>query len=241
MRGRKWTSLILAGVLAAGVASAAQAQEAAEKVKAGAGKMEKTSKVVNPSVVLETSLGNITLDLYPAKAPKTVENFLSYVRDGFYNGLIFHRVIKGFMIQGGGFGSDLLQKQTKSPVENEAGNGLKNSRGTIAMARTNVVNSATSQFFINVVDNLSLDHKDETARGFGYCVFGQVTDGMDVVDKIRNVKTTTRGHYQDVPVEPVTIVRAYVVGEEKSKEKAPAAVGEAGKMKAEKEKLDAKK
>jgi peptidyl-prolyl cis-trans isomerase B (cyclophilin B) len=159
----------------------------------------------NPVVVMETSMGDITIELFKDKAPISAENFLSYMNDGFYDGLIFHRVIRSFMIQGGGFTPDMKQKDTKAPIKNEAGNGLSNKRGTIAMARTQVVDSATSQFFINVKDNLQLDHSDETARGFGYCVFGKVTGGMDVVDEIKKVKTTTHGQYQDVPAEPVLI------------------------------------
>ncbi|MFQ6104993.1 MAG: peptidylprolyl isomerase [Candidatus Glassbacteria bacterium] len=154
---------------------------------------------------METSMGAITIELYRDKAPISVENFLSYVKDGFYDGLIFHRVIENFMIQGGGFTPDMQKKDTKAPIKNEAGNGLSNKRGTIAMARTRVIDSATSQFFINVVDNLQLDHKDETIDGFGYCVFGKVTDGMDVVDKIRKVETATKSRYRNVPVDPVVI------------------------------------
>jgi len=165
----------------------------------------------NPIVLMKTSLGDIKLELYPQKAPKTVANFLAYVQDSFYNGTIFHRVIGNFMIQGGGFTPDMKQKGTKPPIVNEAGNGLKNLRGTIAMARTSEVNSATSQFFINVVDNPFLDHKDETPRGFGYAVFGKVIEGMDVVDKIKAVKTGTKGYYKDVPVEPVIIQSMEVV------------------------------
>jgi len=165
----------------------------------------------NPVVLMKTSMGDIKLELYPQKAPKTVANFLSYVEDGFYDGTIFHRVIGNFMIQGGGFTPDMKQKETKPSIPNEAGNGLKNLRGTIAMARTSDVNSATSQFFVNVVDNPNLDHKDETPRGFGYAVFGKVIEGMDVVDKIKEVKTTTKEYYGDVPVESVIIQSLKVV------------------------------
>jgi cyclophilin family peptidyl-prolyl cis-trans isomerase len=159
-------------------------------------------------VVMETTKGNMTIELYPDKAPKTVENFLAYVDSGFYDGTIFHRVIPGFMIQGGGMTSGMAEKLTRSPIKNEAGNGLLNTRGTLAMARTNVVDSATSQFFINVVDNAFLNHKDETPLGFGYCVFGKVTEGMDVVDSIAAVRTQTRGSYQNVPAEDVVIISA---------------------------------
>jgi peptidyl-prolyl cis-trans isomerase B (cyclophilin B) len=172
---------------------------------------EKTTSVNgNPTVVMETSKGTIEIELYPDKAPISVENFLSYVNEGYYDGLIFHRVIANFMIQGGGFDKDLNQKETKAPIKNEAGNGLKNERGTIAMARTMVVDSATSQFFINVVDNEMLDYKDNSIRGFGYAVFGKVTKGMEVVDAIKAVKTGSVGQFQDVPVEPVIITKVYV-------------------------------
>ncbi|MBS3819147.1 peptidyl-prolyl cis-trans isomerase [bacterium] len=160
----------------------------------------------NPKVLMKTSKGNITIELYPDKAPKTVENFLSYVDDRFYDGTIFHRVIKGFMIQGGGFTADFTKKSTKAPIENEADNGLKNKKGTIAMARTMEINSATSQFFINLVDNPSLNYKDDSPRGYGYCVFGKVTDGMDVVEAIGNVETTTKNGQKNVPKETIKII-----------------------------------
>ena len=169
----------------------------------------------NPKVVLNTNMGEIELELYPAKAPVSVKNFLSYVKSGFYNGTIFHRVISGFMIQGGGYDVNLNKKPTRSPIVNEAGNGLKNYRGTIAYARTNVVNSATSQFFINLVDNHFLDHKNNTPSGFGYAVFGKVIRGMGVVDKIGKVKTGIKKGMRDVPLKPVVILSAKVVGEEK--------------------------
>lgn len=165
-----------------------------------------TSKM--PQVKLETSLGDIVVELNAEKAPVTVANFLSYVNDGFYNGTIFHRVIGHFMIQGGGFDEDFQQKQTKAPIENEADNGLSNERGTLAMARTNDPHSATAQFFINVVDNDFLDFKGKAPSGWGYAVFGKVVEGMDVVDKIREVKTGMRGPHQDVPVDDVVIIKA---------------------------------
>ena len=161
-------------------------------------------------VTLHTSMGDITLELDAEKAPKTVANFLQYARDGFYDGTIFHRVINGFMIQGGGMTADMEQKTTRAPVENEANNGLKNKTGTIAMARTNDPHSATAQFFINVADNDFLDHRAPTAQGWGYAVFGKVTAGMDVVEKIKAVATGTRGFHQDVPREAVTIERVSV-------------------------------
>jgi len=169
----------------------------------------------NPMVVMETSLGTIKIELLEDKAPVTVKNFLEYVDDGYYDGTVFHRVIGNFMIQGGGFTPDMNQKETKAPIKNEADNGLENKRGTLAMARTNVVDSATSQFFINVVDNEFLNHQDKSAQGYGYAVFGRVVEGMDVVDKIKNVSTTTKGYYQDVPKDPVVIKSVKRVDEEK--------------------------
>ncbi len=155
--------------------------------------------------IMETSMGTITLELDEAKAPATVENFVKYAESGFYDDTIFHRVIDGFMIQGGGFTRDMNQKDTDSPIRNEAMNGLKNNRGTIAMARTMVVDSATSQFFINLVDNDFLNFSAPTAQGFGYAVFGKVVDGMEVVDKIAKVRTGFSGPHQNVPAEPIVI------------------------------------
>ena len=160
----------------------------------------------NPMVLISTSMGDIKVELYPEKAPATVKNFLGYVNDKFYDGTIFHRVIGKFMIQGGGMDKDMKQKATKAPLKNEAGNGLKNDTGTIAMARTNVVDSATAQFFINVKDNAFLNHRDESPAGFGYAVFGKVVEGMDVVHKIENVPTKN-----DVPTETVLIKSVTVV------------------------------
>jgi cyclophilin family peptidyl-prolyl cis-trans isomerase len=160
----------------------------------------------NPVVVIETTMGDITVELDKAKAPVSVENFLSYVKDGYYPGTTFHRVIKGFMIQGGGLTADMQRKPgTKAPIQNEANNGLKNTRGTIAMARTGEVRSATSQFFINTADNAALDHKGMAPPDYGYAVFGKVIAGMDVVDKIEGVATASKGGHQNVPSEPVTI------------------------------------
>ena len=150
-------------------------------------------------------MGNIYLELFDSKAPNTVKNFLQYVDSGFYNGTIFHRVIGNFMIQGGGFTEDMIRKITMPPIVNEATNGIKNTRGTIAMARTSRINSATSQFFINVVGNHFLNHKNKSPKGFGYCVFGQVTKGMDVVDKIKNVQIYNIGQLKNVPVNNVVI------------------------------------
>ena len=160
-----------------------------------------SAKESNVTIVIETSLGTITAELYADKAPLTVANFLAYVDDKFYDSTIFHRVIKDFMVQGGGFTPQMKQKQTKAPVKNEADNGVKNERGTLAMARTSVVDSATAQFFINHKDNAFLNHTAKNERGWGYAVFGKVTEGMDVVDKIANVATGAN----DVPQTPVEI------------------------------------
>ena len=165
---------------------------------------------------IETTLGTISLELDDNKAPATVANFAKYAKDGHYDGTIFHRVIDGFMIQGGGFTKDMNQKETREPIRNEAMNGLKNKRGTIAMARTMVVDSATSQFFINLVDNDFLDFRSPTPQGFGYAVFGTVTSGMDVVDAIAKVKTGSVGPHQNVPDTPVVIKKVTI--ETKAKE-----------------------
>jgi cyclophilin family peptidyl-prolyl cis-trans isomerase len=167
--------------------------------------MAEAQQAKNPVVTLTTSMGDVRIELFSDKAPVTTKNFLDYVEEGFYDGLIFHRVIPGFMIQGGGFDGQMQQKATKGPIKNEARNGMQNKIGTIAMARTNVVDSATAQFFINVKDNDFLDHRNESADGFGYAVFGQVVGGMDVVQKIEKVRTGNRGMHQDVPVEAVVI------------------------------------
>jgi cyclophilin family peptidyl-prolyl cis-trans isomerase len=159
----------------------------------------------NPQVVMETSMGTVKIELFKDKAPISTRNFLSYVKDAYYDGTIFHRVIKSFMVQGGGMDVDMQPKKTKFAIKNEATNGLKNTRGTLAMARTSVVDSATSQFFINVVDNAFLDHTGKTPDRFGYAVFAQVVEGMDVVDAIREVKTGNKNGHGDVPVEPVFI------------------------------------
>ena len=162
-------------------------------------------------VKLTTGHGAITLKLDAEKAPKTVANFLAYVEAGHYDGTVFHRVIKNFMIQGGGMEPGMKQRETRAPIENEAANGLKNKRGTIAMARTNDPHSATAQFFINVVDNDFLDFKAPMGQGWGYCVFGEVVEGLDVVDAIRAVRTGNKGFHQDVPVDDVVIEKAEVV------------------------------
>ena len=169
------------------------------------------SETNNPTARIETSMGDIVLELDAANAPITVANFIEYAKEGFYNETIFHRVIDGFMIQGGGLTADMRDKSSKkAPIKNEAGNGLKNNRGTVAMARTQVVDSATSQFFINVSDNDFLNHTSPTPQGFGYAVFGKVTDGMETVDAIRQVRTGSSGMHQDVPVEAITITNVTI-------------------------------
>ena len=165
----------------------------------------------NPQVLIETSMGNITLELFPEKAPISVLNFLSYVKDGYYDGLIFHRVIKNLMVQGGWMNENMEPKKTKFAIKNEAANKLSNKRGTVAMARTAVFDSDTYKFFINKVDNAFLDNKGKRPEEFGYCVFGQVVNGMDVVDAIREVKTGSKAGHTDVPVEPVFMNKVTVV------------------------------
>ncbi|MBF0160277.1 MAG: peptidyl-prolyl cis-trans isomerase [Magnetococcales bacterium] len=169
-----------------------------------------SKKGTKPMVLLSTSLGDIKIALDADAAPVTVANFLSYINDGFYNGTVFHRVIRGFMVQGGGMDANLVSKPTRAPIKNEADNGLRNVRGTIAMARTQVVNSATAQFFINLVDNAFLDN---SSRDFGYAVFGHVVEGMDVIDRMAGIATGDRGGHQNVPLQPVTIVSAKVMSE----------------------------
>ncbi|MCB1747288.1 MAG: peptidyl-prolyl cis-trans isomerase [Gammaproteobacteria bacterium] len=164
-------------------------------------------------VTLETTLGNIKLELDEQAAPETARNFLEYVESGFYDGTIFHRVINGFMIQGGGMDRDMKQKSTRAPIKNEANNGLSNENGTIAMARTSDPHSATAQFFINVKDNDFLDHTSESSQGWGYCVFGKVVEGMDTVDAIKAVATGSHGPHQDVPREAVEIKKATVAAD----------------------------
>ncbi len=191
MQRRSLTRLFAAGALALCTVLPAQAQNAAA-----------------PRVKLETSLGNILLELDAQKAPKTVANFVQYVKDRHYDGTVFHRVIDGFMIQGGGFTAEMQQKPTRAPIQNEADNGLKNVPLTVAMARTNDPHSASAQFFINIADNRFLNHTQPTLNGWGYAVFGKVVAGAEVVDKIRQVRTGNRGMVQDVPTTPVTIIKA---------------------------------
>ena len=159
----------------------------------------------DPAVLMETSMGNVKLELFAKEAPISVKNFLDYVASGFYDGTVYHRVIRGFMIQGGGFTADLIQKKAGPPIRNEADNGQKNGKGTLAMARTMVVDSATSQFFINVADNVSLNHRDRTPQGYGYAVFGKVVEGMEVVEAIAVVRTGMQKGFRDVPETPVVI------------------------------------
>jgi peptidyl-prolyl cis-trans isomerase B (cyclophilin B) len=160
-------------------------------------------------ITIKTNFGDITIELFEKESPITTANFLEYVRSGFYNNTIFHRVIPGFMIQGGGFDTDFVQKPTNKPIKNEAANQVSNKRGTLAMARTQVVDSATCQFFINLVDNDFLDYKAPVPQYYGYCVFGKVTSGMEVVDKIAAVQTGSRGMHRDVPTENVVILEAF--------------------------------
>ena len=187
------------------LAAALSASPASEPAKPAA------AATANPRVALETNKGKIVLELDAAKAPKTVANFLEYVKSGHYDGTIFHRVIAGFMVQGGGFDTRMEQKPTRPPVQNEADNGLKNARGTVAMARTSDPHSASSQFFVNLVDNTFLNYKSKDAQGWGYTVFGKVVEGMDVVDAIAKIKTGPRGPFgSDVPNEGVQITKASV-------------------------------
>ena len=195
MHRRTLTRWVAGAALALAAALPASAQNAAAPAAA-------------PRVKLETSLGNIWLELDAQKAPKTVANFVQYVKDKHYDGTVFHRVIDGFMIQGGGFTADMQQKPTQPSIQNEADNGLKNLPLTVAMARTNDPHSASAQFFINVADNRFLNHTQPTLNGWGYAVFGKVVAGAEVVDKIRQVRTGNRGMFQDVPTTPVTILKA---------------------------------
>jgi cyclophilin family peptidyl-prolyl cis-trans isomerase len=199
-------------VLTTTAAACAESQETqAEAEPKGEGTMQE-AQLKGPQVLLETSMGNILLGFYPDQAPLTVENFLSYVEDGYYDGLIFHRVIPDFMIQAGGHEADLVMRESeREPIRNESDNGLKNERGTLAMARTGAPHSASSQFFINLVDNSFLDYGAQGPDQWGYAVFGKVVEGMNVVDAIAAVPTGSAGGMQDVPREPVTILSATIV------------------------------
>ena len=171
---------------------------------------EKDGSDIGKLVVMETTLGTMKIELFDKEAPLSADNFRKYAKDGFYNGIIFHRVIPGFMIQGGGFEPGMKKKSTRKPIPNEATNGLKNKRGTLSMARTSNIHSGTSQFFINVVDNVSLDHKNTNPRNFGYAVFGKIVEGMDVADKIVHSPTTRTGRYSDVPKKDIVITKSYL-------------------------------
>jgi len=205
-------SLVL--VLALSIPLFAQ-QTAETEVKTEVKATEKEIK--NPMVLIETNQGNIMLELFQKEAPISVENFLSYVNDGFYDGTVFHRVVRGFVLQAGGMNEELKQKQQKPGIKNEATNGLKNLRGTLSMARTSDINSGSSHFFVNLKDNNFLDHTGMSPQQYGYAVFGKVADdaSMKVVDKIAEVEVKTEGQFQNVPVKPVVIKKAVVVGEEK--------------------------
>jgi peptidylprolyl isomerase/peptidyl-prolyl cis-trans isomerase B (cyclophilin B) len=198
-------TLLLGSLLATAGCSAKEPGKQSVSTEPAAG------QPANPRVLIETSKGNITVELFATKAPVSVENFLTHVKTGFYDGTVFHRVIPGFMIQGGGMLPDMTEKPRGTPIKNEANNGLKNLRGTLAMARTGDPHSATSQFFINVADNYALNHRGESFEGWGYAVFGQVVSGMEVVDSIVAVPRGDRGMHQDVPLEPVIMKRVSLV------------------------------
>ncbi len=200
-------SVLMLGTLLAAGGCNAQQPPSEQKVSTEPAAGERA----NPRVLIETSKGNITVELFPARAPGSTANFLQYVESGFYDGTIFHRVIPRFMIQGGGMTADMTEKPRGTPIRNEADNGLRNLRGTLAMARTADPHSATSQFFINVADNRFLDHRGQSVEGWGYAVFGEVVDGMDVVDAIVAVPRGNRGPHGDVPLEPVVMTRVSVV------------------------------
>jgi len=208
---RPLTCRFLSLIVASALSAAPVYSQSSSTSSTGSTMNQTATTTTTPRVKLQTSMGDITIALNADKAPKSVENFLTYVRDGFYDATVFHRVIDGFMIQGGGFEAGLKQKTTRAPIDNEANNGLKNARYTLAMARTNDPHSATAQFFINVSDNDFLNHSAPTAQGWGYAVFGEVVEGMEVVDAIKGVKTGNKGFHQNVPVEDVVIVRATVV------------------------------
>ena len=200
------TTLFL-GALMLGISGCNASEPAAQKVSTAPA----AGQPANPRVLIETSKGNITVEVFPAQAPQSAGNFLNYVKNGFYDGLVFHRVIPNFMIQTGGMTADMAEKPKNAPIQNEADNGLRNLRGTLAMARTGDPHSASSQFFINVADNAFLNHRGKSFEGWGYAVFGQVVDGMEVVDAIVAVPRGNRGPHSDVPVEPVVVQRATVL------------------------------
>lgn len=198
---------LFAATLLLGIAGCGASEPPTQKVSTAPA----AGQPANPSVLIETSKGNITVELFPTQAPQTVKNFLGYVARGFYDGLIFHRVIPGFMVQTGGMNPDMTEKPKQAPIPNEADNGLRNLRGTLAMARMGDPHSASSQFFINVANNHFLDHRGKSLQGWGYAVFGQVVDGMDVVDAIAAVPRGNRGPHGDVPLEPIVMQRVRVL------------------------------
>lgn len=203
--GRIGIAVLAAALVFATAARAAETEAAPAKAKEATGATVQAATGKNPVVQVKTSLGSFDVELYADKAPATVKNFLAYAESGHYDGTVFHRVIRDFMVQGGGMTKDMQQKPTNPPVKNEADNGLKNTLGTVAMARTSAVDSATSQFFVNTKDNAFLDHRGKTPTGWGYTVFGKVTSGLDVVRKIEAVETGSKGGMQDVPKTPVVI------------------------------------
>jgi cyclophilin family peptidyl-prolyl cis-trans isomerase len=238
--------IVLALILSLALSIPLFGQDTAETEVKAEVKTEK-KEVENPMVMIETNHGNIMLELFQKEAPISVDNFLSYVEDGFYDGTIFHRVVSGFVLQAGGMNDELKQKQQKAPIKNEATNGLKNLRGTLSMARTSDINSGTSHFFINLKDNSFLDHTGMNPQQYGYAVFGKVADeaSMKVVDKIAEVPVTDKGQFKNVPAKPVVIEKAVVVGGEKEaeakemKEAAPEKVDtEAEALKQEQKKLE---
>ncbi|MHB1085880.1 MAG: peptidylprolyl isomerase [Thiobacillus sp.] len=197
------STLLLLGALMLGISGCGASEPGKQTVSTAPA----AGQPANPRVLIETSKGNITVEVFPGNAPQSAGNFINYVKTGFYDGLIFHRVIPGFMIQTGGMTPDMMEKPKNAPIRNEADNGLKNLRGTLAMARTGEPHSASSQFFINVADNAFLNHRGKSFEGWGYAVFGQVVDGMDVVDAIVAVPRGDRGPHGDVPIEPVLMKR----------------------------------
>ena len=208
-RSSLFSSTLFVGALMLGI-SGCGASEPGKQIVSTA---PAAGQPANPRVLIETSKGNITVEVFPGQAPQSAGNFLNYVKTGFYDGLVFHRVIPGFMIQGGGMTADMAEKPKNAPIQNEADNGLKNLRGTLAMARTGEPHSASSQFFINVADNAFLNHRGKSFEGWGYAVFGQVVNGMEVVDAIVAVPRGNRGPHGDVPVEPVVMTRVTVLPE----------------------------
>ncbi|MBI1283805.1 MAG: peptidyl-prolyl cis-trans isomerase [Thiobacillus sp.] len=206
-RASLFSTALLVGALMLGISGCGASEPGKQTVSTNPA----AGQPANPRVLIETSKGNITVEVFPGQAPQSAGNFLNYVKTGFYDGLVFHRVIPNFMIQGGGMTPDMQEKPKNAPIQNEADNGLKNLRGTLAMARTGEPHSASSQFFINVADNAFLNHRGKSFEGWGYAVFGQVVDGMDVVDAIAAVPRGNRGPHGDVPIEPVVMLHVSVL------------------------------